>query len=122
MLAVLPPTSWLALRCAAQSGDHGPINSWDRMPFLNDVAHGPNSPSFDARPTVITRNIIVGNYGASQARPFRVGYPRAPVRPPARAQSPGPSVRSQSRLRSPACAAPLAQSRLRSPTCAVPLA
>ena len=30
-----------------ETGDHGPINSWDRQPFLTTVAHGKGNPSFD---------------------------------------------------------------------------
>jgi hypothetical protein len=89
-----------------ESGDHGPINSWDRMPFLHELrsdvadptedatevdlataaaAHAAaaapgtdhsmaatrmaattSSPSFDALPNTIEKNLIVGNFGASQ--------------------------------------------------------
>ena len=34
-------TDNLIFNTCRESGDHGPINTWDRMPFLNDVAHGP---------------------------------------------------------------------------------
>jgi hypothetical protein len=47
-----------------QSGDHGPINSWNRMPFLTNVAHG--YPSFDAKYNDIRLNFIFANYGGSQ--------------------------------------------------------
>lgn len=47
-----------------ESGDHGPINSWDRMPFLTKVAGG--TPSFTPAPITIRDNLIVANYGASQ--------------------------------------------------------
>jgi len=46
-----------------ESGDHGPINSWDRMPFLTDTT---GSPSFAALPTHTRHNLIWANYGASQ--------------------------------------------------------
>lgn len=46
-----------------ESGDHGPINTWDRMPFLADTR---GSPSFEPLPTWIRDNYIVANYGASQ--------------------------------------------------------
>jgi hypothetical protein len=47
-----------------ESGDHGPINSWDRMPFLTKVASG--QPSFTPAPNKITSNLIMANYGGSQ--------------------------------------------------------
>eukprot|EP00937_MAST-01D_sp_MAST-1D-sp2_P006054 g6054.t1 len=50
------------------SGDHGPINSWDRQPFLTDV--GPanaKQPSYSPAPTSIERNFVIANYGGSQA-------------------------------------------------------
>lgn len=47
-----------------ESGDHGPINTWDRMPFLTDVR---GQPSFDPATTVIAKNFIVSNYGGSMA-------------------------------------------------------
>ena len=46
-----------------ESGDHGPINSWDRMPFLIDSNEG---PSFTPLPTHTFGNIIMSNYGAAQ--------------------------------------------------------
>ena len=45
------------------SGDHGPINSWDRQAFFTDV---PDVPGFDAAPTLIQSNFIFANYGAAQ--------------------------------------------------------
>jgi len=47
-----------------ETGDHGPINSWDRQPFVTDVAYG--YPSFDAAMTNVTQNLIWANYGSSQ--------------------------------------------------------
>ena len=49
-----------------QSGDHGPINSWDRQAFLTDVRYGPDRPSFSPAPNVIRHNVIFANYGGSQ--------------------------------------------------------
>ena len=49
-----------------QSGDHGPINSWDRQLYLTDVRYGTDKPSFNAAPTVIRHNVIYANYGGSQ--------------------------------------------------------
>jgi hypothetical protein len=49
-----------------ESGDHGPINSWDRQPFLTTFLDG-TTPSFVPRVRTITRNFIFANYGASEA-------------------------------------------------------
>lgn len=48
-----------------ESGDHGAINSWDRMPFLHDIGPG-GEPSFTPVPTTIANNFIFANYGSSQ--------------------------------------------------------
>ena len=44
---------------------HGPINSWDRLPYLSTVAHG--YPSYDTAYTRVHHNFIFANYGAAQA-------------------------------------------------------
>lgn len=49
-----------------ESGDHGPINSWDRQPFLTTLFDG-QTPSFVPRVRTIARNFIFANYGASEA-------------------------------------------------------
>jgi len=49
-----------------QSGDHGPINSWDRMPFLTRIRSVGGAASYDSADTETTHNAIVANYGASQ--------------------------------------------------------
>merc|ERR1712025_488523 len=46
-----------------ESGDHGPINSWDRMPFLTNLR---GHSSFSPLPTQIQDNFIIANYGGSQ--------------------------------------------------------
>ena len=55
---------WNACR---QSGDHGPINSWDRMPFLTDIATGGVGPAtYAAALSETSHSMIIANYGASQ--------------------------------------------------------
>jgi hypothetical protein len=49
-----------------ESGDHGPINSWDRNAYLSDVAYGPDNPSYDAAMNNVVNNMIIANYGSSQ--------------------------------------------------------
>lgn len=48
-----------------ESGDHGPINSWDRQPFLTTLLHGTEA-SFDPLPRRIESNFIFANFGGSQ--------------------------------------------------------
>ena len=55
----------LIFNTCTESGDHGPINSWNRMPFMTKVAHGVNS--FDAAYTNVYSNFIFANFGGSQA-------------------------------------------------------
>jgi hypothetical protein len=50
-----------------QSGDHGPINSWDRMPFKTRIRSMGGDASYSAAETETHRNMIIANYGASQA-------------------------------------------------------
>ena len=52
----------LVFSTCRESGDHGPINSWDRLPFLTDL-----TGSFSSVPSLTTRNLIFANYGGSQA-------------------------------------------------------
>lgn len=54
----------LIFNTCRESGDHGPINSWDRQPFLTKLRNG--TASFVPLNRTITRNFIVANYGASQ--------------------------------------------------------
>jgi hypothetical protein len=48
-----------------ESGDHGPINSWDRQPFLTEMRDG-FTPSFVPIRRIISYNLIFANYGANQ--------------------------------------------------------
>ncbi|XP_065181055.1 uncharacterized protein LOC135811743 [Sycon ciliatum] len=47
-----------------ESSDHGPFNSWDRQPFLTDVAD-PENPSLYPAVNNIHHNFLIGNYGSS---------------------------------------------------------
>jgi hypothetical protein len=55
----------LIFNTCRESGDHGPINSWDRQAFLTDLGPG-GTVTFDPQPTRIERNLIFANYGAAQ--------------------------------------------------------
>eukprot|EP00928_Gymnodinium_smaydae_P031070 TRINITY_DN22929_c0_g1_i1.p1 TRINITY_DN22929_c0_g1~~TRINITY_DN22929_c0_g1_i1.p1 ORF type:complete len:770 (+),score=134.38 TRINITY_DN22929_c0_g1_i1:334-2310(+) len=52
----------LMFNTCRESGDHGPFNSWDRIPYLTDVRNG--RPSLVPADNTITRNFIISNYGA----------------------------------------------------------
>jgi hypothetical protein len=57
--------SWnLIFNTCRESGDHGPINSWDRQPFLTILRDG--RPGFIPLPRTIAHNFIMANYGGSQ--------------------------------------------------------
>ncbi len=43
------------------------MNSWDRMPFLTNIATGGGAYSFRPALTETTHSMIIANYGASQA-------------------------------------------------------
>ena len=44
-----------------ETHDHGPINSWDRQPYLTKVLDG-KTASLTPAETLITQNLIIGNY------------------------------------------------------------
>jgi hypothetical protein len=54
----------LIFNSCRESGDHGPINTWDRQPFLADLRD--STPSFVPLKRTIAFNFIIANYGASQ--------------------------------------------------------
>ena len=56
----------LLFNTCRESGDHGPINSWDRQPFLTTLLDG-TIPSFNPIRRSISFNLIFANYGASEA-------------------------------------------------------
>ena len=46
----------------------GPINSWDRQPYLTRLRYGEgHAPSYETAANEIARNFISANYGGSQA-------------------------------------------------------
>ena len=47
-----------------ESSDHGPINSWDRQPFVTTVRTG--KPSSQMAWRHVQRNIVIANYGGSK--------------------------------------------------------
>jgi hypothetical protein len=55
----------LIFNTCRESGDHGPINSWDRQPYLTTLRDG-KTKSFVPLLRTIQHNFIVANYGAAQ--------------------------------------------------------
>ena len=47
-----------------ESGDHGPINSWSRLPYLTPIRNG--TLSILPKPRVITGNAIIGTYSSQE--------------------------------------------------------
>lgn len=48
-----------------ETSDHGPFNSWDRMPFLTDIRDG--TPSYNPADWEIDHNLILSNYESMSA-------------------------------------------------------
>ena len=53
----------LIFNTCRESGDHGPINSWDRQPYVTMFGLVPGKASGLMAPRNITRNFLVANYG-----------------------------------------------------------
>ena len=47
-----------------ETGDHGPWNSWNRIPYLTEVRNGPGKPSILPAEIRIHHNLIIGNYAS----------------------------------------------------------
>lgn len=58
--------SQLIFNSCRESGDHGPINTWDRQAYMTTLRDG-STKSFDPIPRTIHHNFIFANYGGSQA-------------------------------------------------------
>ena len=54
----------LLLNAVRESGDHGPINSWDRQPYITTSRHG--SPSVLPLNRTIAYNFILGTYNSQE--------------------------------------------------------
>merc|ERR1712054_284682 len=52
--------------CVRESGDHGPYNSWDRIPYITDVAD-PNKPSIIPAWRHIRHNFFLSLYSSQEA-------------------------------------------------------
>ena len=56
----------LLLNCVRESGDHGPFNSWDRVPYVTTVRDGA-TPSVVPATREIAANFIIGTYSSQVA-------------------------------------------------------
>ena len=54
----------LLFNTCTESGDHGNINSWNRIPYLTDVVYGLNKLSFDSLYNNIYNNFLIANFNA----------------------------------------------------------
>jgi hypothetical protein len=55
----------LLLNCVRESGDHGPVNSWDRVPYVTDIATG--KPSIIPKWREFSHNFFLAVYSSQQA-------------------------------------------------------
>jgi hypothetical protein len=55
----------LLLNTCRESGDHGPINSWDRLPYITPIKTG--APSIVPADRTIRSNFIIGTYNSQEA-------------------------------------------------------
>ena len=56
----------LLLNTCRESSDHGPWNSWDRVPYITELRHGAGHPSVIPADRHIHHNFIVGNYNSQE--------------------------------------------------------
>ena len=57
----------LLANCVRESGDHGPFNSWDRVPYISTLRHGPSKPSVLPAWRHLRRNFFLSNYASQEA-------------------------------------------------------
>jgi hypothetical protein len=55
----------LLLNCVRESGDHGPFNSWDRVPYITTLRSG--KPSVLPAWRHVRRNFFLSNYASQEA-------------------------------------------------------
>ena len=53
----------LIFNSCRETSDHGPINSWDRQPFVSTFGANGSEPTAHMRPRNISYNFLVANYG-----------------------------------------------------------
>ena len=55
----------LLLNTCRESSDHGPFNSWDRVPYITTIRNG--KPSIVPKERTIRRNFVIGTYHSQEA-------------------------------------------------------
>ena len=55
----------LIFNSCRETSDHGPINSWDRQPYVSLFGITPGVPTAHMKPRNISFNFLVANYGGS---------------------------------------------------------
>ena len=62
------PTPTPAPNQVRESGDHGPFNSWDRVPYISTLRYGPDRPSVLPAWRHLRRNFFLSNYASQEVR------------------------------------------------------
>jgi hypothetical protein len=57
----------LFVNAVRESGDHGPWNSWDRVPYITELRYGNGTGSVLPLPRTIHHNFILGTYNTQEA-------------------------------------------------------
>jgi hypothetical protein len=73
----------LLLNTCRESGDHGPINSWDRLPYITTIRTG--EPSIVPAFRHLHHNYVIGTYNSQEAIDNDDGYsvpPSFATKPP----------------------------------------
>ena len=55
----------LIANCVRESGDHGPVNAWDRVPYITTLRNG--TPSIRPAFREIRKNFIIATYASQEA-------------------------------------------------------
>jgi len=59
-------TENLLINTCRESSDHGPWNSWDRVPYITNLRHGASKPSIIPADREIHHNFIIGTYNSQE--------------------------------------------------------
>ena len=59
-------TTSVMFNTCRESGDHGAMNSWDRMPFLHNIASGGGEATYAPALSETVGMFLIANYGSSQ--------------------------------------------------------
>jgi hypothetical protein len=59
-------TTSVMFNTCRESGDHGDMNSWDRMPFISNIGTNGGAAPYAPALSETTGMFIIANYGAAQ--------------------------------------------------------